>query len=126
MSWRSLSAVACLGRLATRAAHQFGHLFHDQFLNCRAERTEEPRIGGFIAALSQDPRRRRVAEHVIRVARDPRVVPSILAFQPERIIHHDLSRERDELQGTPELPHLYSVDRKSTRLNSSHLGISYA
>src|SRR5207249_7161462 len=53
-----------------------------------------------------------------RIPRDVPLYPSPVAFSPD----HKLMA----LEMAPGLLHLKEVDRKSTRLNSSHVSISYA
>src|SRR5262245_63116604 len=69
------------------------------------------------------PMRHRVLDKAVKGARGNRreVVNKILDG-----IRHRLADAGIEATVTGREKHIYSIDRKSTRLNSSHLGISYA
>src|SRR5690349_23466031 len=59
-----------------------------------------------------------VEHHVARVVEDQLV--------PVHQVHHPAHRADHHLRALLELRHLVAEDRKSTRLNSSHVEISYA
>src|SRR5437899_9548697 len=94
------------------------------------------RIGAEERAGLEDTAGRRLGEQIVVVVEGAGVVLAVETFAEKAPHHGGGSRGRGNGRWRavhPEAPHLSTVlgpsgpgDRKSTRLNSSHLGISYA
>src|SRR5262245_4741644 len=90
-----------------------------------APRVSGPRPGRASAhATWYEKERQRVAKLLMQIAESPVVA----SFQSAVIYYEaaDVTCEHGRNQKTCEALYMLRLDRKSTRLNSSHLGISYA